>query len=121
MKMLISSPTETAWRVDPDELGQLLQKLSSRISIRHQNMHSTAHALEWDWSTPDGPIEGSLNAARDCVVLDGDVERCAEFAVWFRSVVPPDQDLLFYDEGYSADVPLLMNTTAEALAAPFLE
>lgn len=120
MKMFISPPTETNWTADPDELARLLAAFAPQMTVRRHDKHSSAHSLEWTWPTPDGPVEGSLNAARDCVVLDGDINRCADFAVWFRTLVPPVQPLVFYDESYSADVALEAHATAAELAAPFL-
>lgn len=120
MKMFISPPSETTWKTDPDELALRLVEFSAGITVRREKKHSSSHSLEWTWSTPEGPIEGSLSAGLDCVILDGDLRRCAEFAAWFRTTVPLDQALVLYDEGYSADVALEAGVSAEALVAPFV-
>ena len=77
-------------------------------------MHSPGHFRKWR-------LDGTLTNDANVVHLDGDVRACATFALWFRSQVPTEQDLLFYDEGYSADVPLLVETTKDELVAPFLD
>ncbi len=120
MKMFISPPAETTWKVDPEQLGPRLKEFSPCVEIRAQEECSTAHRIEWTWPTPDGLVEGSLDVECTGVVVDGDVRHCAEFAVWFRTLVPKEQELLFYDEGYSADLLIFPESTAADLAAPFL-
>lgn len=64
-------------------------------------------------------LTGSLDRTGQVIALDGWLEDCAVFAVWFRFLVPVEQQLAFYDEAYSADVELGTATTAEELIAPF--
>ena len=65
-------------------------------------------------------LDGTLSRDGLTVALEADVHASARFALWFRSIVPHTQPLLFYDEGYTADVPLTTETTEEQLTQPFL-
>jgi hypothetical protein len=115
MKTFVSPPTETPWKADPAQLAEAMGAHFERIAIRPGGERSQAHALEWTWSTPYGPVEGSLDVACTGVVLDGDIRPCAEFAIWLRSFAPQNQELVFYDEAYSAVVPLENETSTEEL------
>jgi hypothetical protein len=52
--------------------------------------------------------------------LDGYLEDCAKFAVWFRYLVPQTQKLLFYDQGYNSHIELTEETTESEIMQPFL-
>src|SRR5262245_65184905 len=73
-----------------------------------------------DWSSDvcssdlDGKrLAGTLSRDGLAVSLEADVHASAPFARWLRSIVPSTQPLLFYDEGYTADIPLTAETTEE--------
>jgi hypothetical protein len=78
------------------------------------------YGLRWTLKMPYGPIEGALDRAGQTVVVDGDVQNAARFARWVRQEVPKRYALLFYDEGYSADVELTDDTSIDDLVRPFL-
>ena len=68
---------------------------------------------------PGGVLEGMFNRNYSGISVDGDFDDCAAFALWFRSLVPPQQPLLFYDQGFNVDVPLTAETTIQDLRAAF--
>jgi len=72
----------------------------------------------WTWT--GGGVDGTLSRDGSSVALEADVQASAQFARWLRSIVPSTQALVFYDEGYSADVALTPDTTEEQLTRPFL-
>ena len=97
------------WRIQwPDIKIEIIDRLE------------TLHILRWTMKISGNQLEGSL--ARDMVTihLDGDVRASAVFSRWVRDQVPVDQPLLFYDEGFTADVPITTAMSAEDLAAPFM-
>ena len=67
----------------------------------------------------DGVLEGKFNQNSSDISVDGDFDDCAVFALWFRSLVPATQPLLFYDDCFSVDVPLTAETTVADLVAAF--
>ena len=67
-----------------------------------------------------GSLSLALSRDGQAVVLEGDIEDCAEVALWLRHIVPEDQPLLFYDEGYGAEVSLMTRTSKEEIVRPFL-
>src|SRR5262249_41279673 len=60
-------------------------------------------------------VDGRLSRDGLFVALDADVHASARFARWLRSIVPSTQPLAFYDEGYTADVPLTAETPRSSL------
>ena len=65
-------------------------------------------------------LVGEVDRNGTSLVLDGDLHDCAEVAAWFREIVPDVQPLIFFDEGYTAQVDLHRGMTPDEIAAPFL-
>ncbi len=120
MKVFISPSAEGAWTIDPQRLATALRARCPLVHVIDVSDAAVAHCLEWTWPARNGPVEGSLDAACSTVVLDGGIDDCAGFAVWFRALVQDVQELAFYDESYSASVTLRSQTTVEELSAPFV-
>jgi len=59
-----------------------------------------------------------LRKNAQALALNGDPRDCAEVALWFRSLMPSHITLVFFDEGYSADVVVEASTTIDELVAP---
>lgn len=71
---------------------------------------------EWEIEMPGGVLYGECYRQLPGVVFNGyTFEDLAAFALWFRSLVPPEQPLLFFEEGYGWDMELKPNTTAQEL------
>jgi hypothetical protein len=81
---------------------------------------SRFHGIEWRIQTGKGEVEGALSRDGRVLILEGDIEDVAQVAIWFRSLVPAPQPLLFYDEGYNVDVALGPETKAEDVVTAFL-
>ena len=88
--------------------------------MRFPTNPASNHALEWVVAIADHRSEGSLDKTGQVVHLVGDLEDCAHFATWYRTLVPARYGLAFYDEGYSADVELADGTNEPQLKEPFL-
>ncbi len=120
MSYFISPRQETDLRVDPTELARAIQTRWQGAEVRSPTNPASNHALEWVVATGDHRLEGSLDETGQVVHLVGDVEDCARFATWYRTLVPARYGLAFYDEGYSADVELADGTNELQLTEPFL-
>ncbi len=118
MSYFISPPDETSWEFDPDEFRE---RLSEWQDIRFREIGDPASMTSCEWSMPMrfGELFGSLDHAGQVVHLDGFLGDCALFALWLRDLVPPDIELLFYDEDYSADVALMTFTREADLVRAF--
>lgn len=73
--------------------------------------------LDWSvWMGEDRLLVGFMDSEGKAVALEGDLRDCAVFALWFRSLVPEDQELLFCDESYSGSIELTGETTEPQIA-----
>src|SRR5262245_6902430 len=120
MSYFISPPTATTWNISEKDFATALRTRWPDADIRAVSIPQSNHTLEWRIQLGDKQLEGSCDRTGQVIHLDGDIFNSAQFALWFRSIVPRQQPLVFYDEGYSADVNLTNDTTAEQITEPFM-
>src|SRR5213078_997701 len=117
----ISPPEATTWTFDADTLARSLCTAWPAAHVERISDPSGIHALRWTIESGlPARIEGTLAKDGQTVHLDGDLRAVVVVARWYRSVVPSQQALVFYDEGFSADVRLTAQVTEDQLAQPFL-
>lgn len=122
MDYLITPPEPTDWKIDESELIRHLEKQWSGIEIRRVMNPEDYYVLEWAIKVPGKGqrLDGALHRDRQGISLDGYLADCAKFAVWFRSLVPQMQELVFYDQGYNGHVELQAQTRESEVMQPFL-
>lgn len=120
MSYFITPIDETDLKIPKDELVVALNTKWSTIQVTPISNPESNHLLEWKITLNARLLIGTLDKTRQVIHLDGDVRDCAEFAKWYRTQVPETYALLFYDEGFSADVALSMTMTDQEIAEPFL-
>ncbi len=117
-KFFISPPEapSSGWALKEGKLAEALRTRWPDAELEVVSRPESLYVLCWTVNIDGEPIDGSLARNRLTVVLDGDVRAAAVFARWLRDIVPASQPLLFYDEGYSADIRITANTSPEDLA-----
>jgi hypothetical protein len=116
--LLVSPSKETDWRFDPDEFERLLRERWPAVEVTRFDDPDFLTALDFRVLLDDGTkVDGNLGRDGQVVGLDGDIPESAEVAAWVRSVVPADQELIFWDQGYSFDVPLTEGIQPEQIVA----
>ena len=115
--LLISPSRETDGRLAPDEFIRLLRDRWPDSEITEFDDPEFLAALDFRVKLDGRQVDGTLSRDGQVVGLDGDIPEAAEFAAWVRSVVPPDQELIFYDQGYHFDVPLRPDITPQEIIA----
>lgn len=116
----ISPPEQTDLQIDPEQLTRGLRETWPDAEIVAISDAESNRLLEWKVGTEHGEVEGSLERARQAVRVDGDLRDCARFALWLRQQVPERYTLIFYDEGFTADVELGPGQTPEQIAESFV-
>jgi len=116
----VSPPEETDLAIEPYSFANNLRRHWPSADVQMIDNPQSIRALEWTLPLDKGVLRGSLHQTGQVVVLDGDVEDAAEFALWVRTLVPIEYTLLFYDEGYSTAVELRLGMTVEEIANSFL-
>jgi len=102
----------------PAEFVSKLVERWPNASVR-ERMFDSPFSHEWEINMPGGILEGKFNQNYSGISIDGDFEDCVAFALWFRSLVPPGQELWFYDDSFINHVDLTPHTSAETVAAAF--
>ncbi|MFN6464899.1 MAG: hypothetical protein RMZ41_024200 [Nostoc sp. DedVER02] len=116
----ISPPETTNWQITPDILAKELKGQWNSAKIETIDSVQSIHSLAWILQIDRWRLDGTLTKEGNVVHLDGDVHACARFAIWFRTKVPIEQELIFYDEGYSSDVVIESETIESDLVQPFI-
>ncbi len=119
MTYLISPTEETDLSIDAAQLITNLKRQWPKVEIRPIKNPERAYSLEWLIPMEKGNLEGLLERTGQAVSLDGHILDCAKFALWFRSQVERRYKLVFYDQGYSAELELREDTTPEQIVKPF--
>ncbi len=120
MKYFVSSPEEAKQlQIDPQKLIDDLFNTYSNMEAREINNLESSNSYTWITGTDDQRLYGSLQRDRGAIVLEGDFMDCAEFAIWFRSRVPADQKLLFYDDSFSSNIELTKETSLADIDVAF--
>jgi len=120
MNYFISPSEESDLKIDSAQLINRLKAEWANIDIQPQDNPSRTYSLSFRIPLKNRSIEGSLERTGQCVVLDGDVRDCAKFALWFYSWFDRNDKLVFYDEAYSADVALSLETTEHDIIKRFM-
>ncbi len=122
MEYLITPLEPTNWQINASDFSQHIQKQWSDIEISSITNPDSYYSLECTIKVPGigQRLDVALHRDGQGISLDGDLEDCARFAIWFRSLVPPTQELVFYDQGYNSHIELRAETTESDIIQPFL-
>ena len=118
--LYIGPPERTTWRLPPAEFATHLARRWQVVRLAWDEDPASPTAVEFTLAGPRGEIEGCFQRDGTMLVLQRfDEWDAAEMAVWFRSLVPPEQPLLILSGsglGYSE---LLPTDTAEEVSRRF--
>lgn len=123
MQYLITPSQSTNWQINPPEFIKILSKQWSKIKIEKASNPEDYYALAWSIKPPQMGVrlDGALHQDGQGISLDGHLEDCAKFAIWFRSQVPTIQELVFYDQGYNHSIELKNDTKDIEIIEVFTE
>lgn len=109
MDYLVIIETEWAFSVN-DFKSQLLERWPM---ARTRDVQSTRHPAVLDFEMPmrQSVIYGALYQKGNAVSFSGELEDCADFAHWCRSLIPTGESVLFCDEAMNTSLPLKLDTT----------
>lgn len=118
-KIYVAPPEATEWRIPPKQFAAYLRK-RWRPVIAWLRGPDDPNAIWFKVRTRRGMAYGHFTKDGTMLVL----ERCSswvvgEIAVWFRSLVPPEQSLLIFSGGGEGYSELKPTDTAEEVARRF--
>jgi hypothetical protein len=102
---LVTFESDT-WRLERDDLVRALASdwPQAEVSVAHPDSPGAeVRAVEWIVRSEHGMLEGYAHSNGQCVYLEGPIELVADFAVWYRRLLPADLQVIFCDESYSFD------------------
>ena len=116
---LVSPPRETSWRMAPDDFAARMQDRWPDADVRILSEPDAWAALRFEVQPGDSmpTVDGHLAHDGQVVGLDGDVPETAAIAAWLREIVPEEQELIYWDQGYEVDVPLTEGITPDDIVA----
>jgi len=123
MEYLITPPESTHWKIDQKKFINQLSQIGLEIDIHPVANPEDYYIVEGEIKFPNTKqkLEVALHRDLQGISLDGLIEDCAKFAIWFRSFVPLSQALIFYDQGYNYHIELLENTKEDEILQTFVE
>ncbi len=102
-------------KISLDMIAHSLLQNWGEIEIRTTNIGSSL--LEWRISVENSLINGNLLSDSQTISLDtGDVTVVAEFAIWYRSLVPQEHKLFLYSgPTWQYPIELFSDTSVEEI------
>lgn len=116
---LVSPQDQTDWHEDAQAFASALKAQWAGAQVTEDPPESTM-VLSFEFEEQSERVLGRLHRDGQAVILDADVPAAAAIAAWWRGRVPEEVALIFYDEGYSADVPVEPGADGAAVATAYL-
>ncbi len=101
--------------IDPRWLEEKLQSAWRDAVFDTRQPRPQAYLLNWEMSIDGEHLHGALHRDQYAIVLTGDMDSVYSFAVWYRSIFPPEQPLFLY-EWASLEVQLLPGISTSDIA-----
>jgi len=117
-KYFISLVERDLWRIGPRELVEALKRQWPAVRIV-SDLPTDYQLVSFELDLEHATADVYLQAGGDCVVIDGDLDDVASFALWMRALVPENVPLLLWDEGYNSHIPVTPSSRVEELTAAF--
>jgi len=94
------------WRLGRDVLARALANDWPQAQVElaaSGSAGSEVRDVEWAYRSGAGELEGYAHADGQGIYLEGPIDMVADFVVWYRKLVPNDEQVIFCDDSYSFD------------------
>ncbi len=112
---------KTGWVFSAQEFKDHVLRRWPTARIEEVQNPSSNDVLEFDVPKVRRGLHGSLSRDGNAVIFSGELEDCAEFAQWCRSLVPVSEEVLFCDEAMNTSLRLEPGTTPRDIFQSVLE
>lgn len=105
------------WRLERDALARALARdwPQARVKLATPgSIGSDVRDVEWVYRSE---LEGYAHADGQGIYLEGLIDIVADFVVWYRRIVPADEQVIFCDDSYSFDGVVPPNATQSDVIA----
>ena len=120
MKYFIAFEGGNKWELKSEFFDEQLSLKWPNIEVFFHPNPSRLHSLSWElYEGSQNVSTGGLRRDKPVVSFQGTLEFIVDFAIWFRALVPEEQELLFFDESYSIHFPLTVGITKAQILEQF--
>ncbi|WPB75701.1 hypothetical protein KYC5002_42740 [Archangium violaceum] len=105
----------TGWVFPADEFKRQLFQRWPAVRLEEIRNPDDNDALTFEIPKTRRGLHGALSRDGKAVVFSGELEDCAEFAQWCRSLIAADQEVLFCDEAMNTSLILELGMAPEAI------
>lgn len=102
-----------------DDLVRSLKARWPDVEVGQDTSPDRPHRVEFSLNIEGSVVDGALDHEGEALILDGELKDCVELALWFRSLVPASQELIFCNEGFSPWRALTPVTTKSEILGSF--
>jgi hypothetical protein len=112
--------TREGWSISVHQFIELLKSRWPLIKIKPASSPEGFRAIDFQLEMTNSTVDGSLGGEGSTILYNGALRDCAEFALWYGSMIPPEaQPLMLFDEGYNHSIELGEKTTLEDILLTF--
>lgn len=95
----IALDQESTSLLDAHRISTLISTYDNSVLIRWIQDPTRYYLLEWEIPTAEGDrLVGMLSNSKRSIALEGTLEDCVAFAIWFQQQYPQRRDLLFFND-----------------------
>ncbi|UQU62535.1 hypothetical protein COUCH_26330 [Couchioplanes caeruleus] len=113
MYLIVFDGEQAGWRLERDVLLAALRRDWPQIAVTE--IGEEVRDISWPLPGSDGLSEAYVHSDGTCLYVDGPIDQAAQWAVWYRRLVPDGIDLMLCDDEYSFAVPVGPQTSASEL------
>jgi hypothetical protein len=112
---LIGPIEETDLRINVEELTIKLLDKWKGSKIQYIQDSTSGYLLDWsiEMGTIDSPILGGIQKSGYTISLEGYLESCVEFGVWYRNLIPAKYVLYFFDSALDSYAELQIGSSVD--------
>lgn len=100
------------WVMSTHHFIDILRSRWPSLKVATASSPDGFRAIDFQFDMLNSTIDGSLGGEGSILIYNGALRDCAEFALWYVSVLPLDaKPLMLFDEGYNRSIELGGGTT----------
>ncbi|ATB36693.1 hypothetical protein CYFUS_002108 [Cystobacter fuscus] len=112
--------TRDGWSISVHQFIELLNSRWPLVKFKSAFSSEGFRSIDFQLEMSNSTIDGSLGGEGSTITYNGAMRDCAEFALWYGSMISPEaKPLMLFDEGYNHSIELGEKTTLEDILLAF--
>lgn len=118
--VFVGPPEANKWSISKDDFARRILSRWPSGKVEEAMPSDISRCLEFYLPMAYSTVEGGLTKSGDMIFIDyGDLRDRVELALWYRSIVPSSQSLVFGSSSGAGYTELMADTTAAELLSGF--